>query len=204
MARLRDLVFGVMANSPMLPEPAAVNAYRGAAREFFHDTQAWQEEVTAVATAATNEYTLDVPEDSVAFDYVALTYDGGAPIPKITMQQAARGYAGKPRARITAQGSLILYPDPEEDVSDKLSVTAVLRPTLDAILLDDGAAERFHEILEHGALARVLAMPKKEWTDYDAALHHLGLFREAIDIWSSRGTDNGMKGVPRKVKYGGY
>lgn len=208
MAQLSDLVNTVMATLPGVPEPLAVVKYRDSAREFCRKTSAWRlsNPPASAVPGSTGEYAFDVPTDAEVFDLSFVRIGKGDPLTKATFEQIqGRTYATGmgPRHYRVAAGRLVIYPDPGQDVSADLTTSAILRPTRDAQALDDAFADEFGEIIEAGALARLMAMPSKQWTDFEGAAYHTRLFYHAIDEWTSRGADGGMKGVPRRVRYGG-
>lgn len=208
MANLSDLVNGVMATAIGVPEPLAVAKYRDAARDFFFKTEAWRDVVTVAAVGgSTSEYEASV-SDAEMFDAVYVRWDTRE-LSKATFQQMrykAGSLLTNPATRYyrVAGSNLILYGDPGEDVAADLEVYAKLQPTRAATTLPDAHADRHGEKLEHGALARLLSMPSRPWTDYDGASFYWKLFLTDIDEWTSYGADEGMRGVPRTVRYGGY
>lgn len=209
MANLVDLITNVMVSAPGVPEPLAIAKYRDAAREFFRRTNAWRlpGAAASAASGSTSEYEIAVPSGAEVFDISYARVGDDSPLIKQTFEQVQYKLGATasttPRYFRVAAGRLVIHPDPGEDISDELVVDAILRPSRDATTLPDEQADEFGEIIEHGALGRLLSMPAKQWTDYEGASFYWKLFLSAIDEWSSRGADGGMKNVPRRVRYGG-
>lgn len=207
MADLIDLLQPILVQAPGCPEPLAEFHYRRAAREFFTETRAYTREVTLSVGATLNEYTLALPEATEAFDGRYALYNG-VRLKKAAADQSARAYAqdttGTPRLYRVSGDSLLVAPSPLEDVSAKLTLSAVLRPTRTAAVLDDALLDDFVDVLEQGTLARLMLMPGKGWSDERAGRIYFQQFTDAKDTWRSRAADDGMRGVPRRVKYGGY
>lgn len=207
MALLNDLIGNLMLAAPGAPEPLAEGRYRDAARKFCTETLAYRAEVTAVGYTGTGEYLLLAPADTEIFDALSVTLDD-EPLEKATRVQLRRyareGRTGNPRWFRIDMGRLYLSPDPGEDIATRLSVIAALRPTRTALSLDDGLAEEFGETFESGAIARLLSAPGQSWTDHAGSAIFWSNFNLEISRWRDRAADEGMRGVPRTVRYGGY
>lgn len=57
-----------------------------------------------------------------------------------------------------------------------LQYIRVLAPTRDSTGVDSWFIERYYEQIEHGTLARLMAMPNKEWSDPAGSVYYRGLF----------------------------
>lgn len=207
MALVLDLLDGVLLGAPGVPEPLAANYYVRAAREFFTETLAHRAQVAAAQGGDTGTYTLAVPADTEAFDATKVILSG-QPLRKAAHSQVLRANPGRQggepqRYRISA-GNLTLDPAPDAGVADLLYVLAVVRPTRTATTLDDAMAAEFADIIEQGALAKILMIGNKPWTDTGTASAMYQLFQADIDRWRSKARDDGMTGVARTVRYGGY
>ncbi len=69
-----------------------------------------------------------------------------------------------------------LVPIPNVSASAYLTVTYSLKPTLASSTVDDIVFSQWHETIVHGALAKLLAIPKKPWSDAALARYKQGLF----------------------------
>lgn len=207
MADLVDLIGNLMLAASSCPEPLAVARYRDAARKFFFDTRAWREEVDLAPYSGTAEYLLIAPSEAELFDLTSVLRNG-EPLDKVARNQmrvrVREGVTGTPRWFRFEAGRLYLAPDPGEDISGALSVIAAVRPTRTATALDDARADEFGEIIEDGAIARLLSTPGQPWTDYEGGGVFWKRFSDEINRWQGLAADDGQRGVPRRTKYGGY
>jgi hypothetical protein len=84
-----------------------------------------------------------------------------------------------------------------------LSVRVAWKPTLAATVLDEKLASRYPDALIAGALHRLLSIPNQSWSNGGLAAYYGGRYDLLRDEAKQASTDGGMKGVVRKVKYGG-
>lgn len=211
MADLSVLAPGILAAAPDAPDPTIERSLREAAREFCRVTQYWVEELSPVDLVADQgAYTLTLPSGSMLTDLNEVRADG-RPLGATTRKKLTAGdsrwpdRAGTPREyyREGAAG-LRLVPKPATASTAGLTVHAVLGPGFDAAELPDLLVNDHGEALVHGALARLLAIPGKSWSDGGLAAYHSTMFLEAMREASSRAADGYVTGTPRKVRYGGY
>lgn len=206
MATLQNLVDEVVPFAPGAPEAAALWAYRRAAREFFTRTLAWRKELSFAAIAQAAQTALAPGADLEAFDAVQCWYDARKLV-KGTNVQAKRELGvdatTHPPAyfRVDDVNSLVISPAPPA-VGKTIVLIANVRPTLTAATLDDAMVNKYGEMLERGALAYLLRMPRQPWTQYESAADNDDRFQMDIDKVSVLGVDGGV-GTPRRVKYGG-
>lgn len=207
MATLQNLVEPILAIVPEAPEEAAIFAYRRAAREFFAETLAFLKELSFAAIAGETQTTLVPGTGLEVVDAIECWY-GTTRLDKQTKKQFQRVYGNNASFtpatfRIDNPNLLILMPGPTAGGA-VIELSAVVRPTDAATTLDDAVVSKYREELECGAVARLLRMPKKAWTDYDGGREYEARFQYEIDRHRSRASDGNMKGVARRVRYGGY
>lgn len=70
---------------------------------------------------------------------------------------------------------------PDTAYTDGLDVNIAVRPTLTATEVDDWLFARYRDQLAKGVIARLLEMPKKDWTDYKAAGYYGSLYNESVE-----------------------
>ena len=92
---------------------------------------------------------------------------------------------------------------PSTTIANKYYARVAVKPTLSATAVDDRVLNKYDETLVDGALGRLLAMPRKPWTDYQLAEYHFVQFESEKSSARSKATDEYQTGVARKVKYGG-
>ena len=211
MADIRDLITRLQLQTPEAPEPALVRCYVDAAREFFSNTLAWQTDDPMLfasdfeAPAATTAFSVLVGDGQEIVDARSVRY-GNEELRKATLAQMRRQSAmtGRPQLYRLVPGSQLLVISPPTAQADQISGVFAIQPSRDAQEIGDEAANRFGDVIEHGALARLLMMPHTEWREPETAAYYRGLFQEAKDKARATAADEGMVGVPRRVRYGGY
>jgi len=207
MAQIQDLIEPLFPLVGDAPDQLLISAYRTAAREFLRKTYAWKSLDLAIAQGAgAGEYDITPPTDGEVFDFTYAEHENHR-LEKLTYEQArARNFSdsGSPRkARMGPLNTLILQPAPAADVSAELTVRAVIRPTKTADELPDDIVDRFCESFESGALEILMRTPNQPWSDINMSRYYRGLFRDDIEEAELRATDEFMRGVPRRVRYGG-
>lgn len=95
----------------------------------------------------------------------------------------------------TTQTSISLYKTPDaNNIADALRLRAALRPDIGADGLEDWVANKYVTTIAAGAMARLMSMPKKPWTDLQSAglknaMYMQGLNEARID--AKRGFSRG-------------
>ncbi|KYC52199.1 MAG: hypothetical protein AMQ22_00926 [Candidatus Methanofastidiosum methylothiophilum] len=92
--------------------------------------------------------------------------------------------------------NLILVPTPSENQDGSLILQVALRPSFDAVEFEDWLLEDWGEVIGHGALMRLHAMPGKVWADTNTVQYHRAKFREGV----SRAKSRTMKSFGRQTK----
>ena len=212
MADLYTLIRGVMVQVPSAPEPLVVQNYVDAAREFFETTRIWRSDDvvlfrdTFASTDDTAAFELDAGAEAEAIDAIYVEH-GGDRLEKQTAKQMRRqsGRSGKPKTFRIARGAGRMYVAPGEKAdADALMGEFVLVPARGAQNLDDEVADAYGEVIELGTLYRLLRQPHQQWSDSGAAEFYMAEWHNKLIQWRQRAEDEGMRGVVRKVRYGGY
>ena len=211
MANIRDLASRLQLQAPDAPEPVLTRCYVDSAREFFSDTLAWQTDDPMLfasdfdAPAATAAFTVLVGDGQEVVDARSVRY-GNEELRKATLAQMRRQSTetARPQFFRLVPGSQLLVLSPPNAEADQITGMFAIQPSRDAQDIDNEAANRFGDAIEYGALARLLMMPHSEWREPETAAYYRGLFQEAKDKARATAADEGMVGVPRRVRYGGY
>ncbi|RMD60674.1 hypothetical protein D6833_09345 [Candidatus Parcubacteria bacterium] len=208
MALVTDLVSDVLVSAPEAPEPLVTRHYLRAVRTFCRSTGAWRDDLGVLFDGKTSDYAINVPLDSEAFD-ASMCKVGDRVLGKASREQMLYRYrataSGRPQVYRVSASRLIFAPDPAEDISSNVVVTAWLRPVLSATNVPDALVEEHHdEGFVPGALATLLLTPNAPWRDADMAVYYLRKFDDYVARWRSVAADGGNTGVPRRVRYGGY
>lgn len=126
--------------------------------------------------AGTNEYALTVPANTRV---VSVAYAGDdnlriLPTTMMTLDSMPEPWRQTATNNRASQASWYYLPDrstirlvltPFEAKTAGLSVIVSLKPTQDAKSVEDFLYEDHLEDIRHGALSKILRIPKKEWTD---------------------------------------
>lgn len=164
-------------------EDLAIRHLRLAARDFFERTGVWEETLPEVSTTDdTTVYPLPVTDGAELARLLDVSVDGEPVDELVTPSQGAKYLRDEPdcsAAWVIEQRDLGLYmPDPVADVA--IVVQAVLRPTLAATEVPDAYADQHIEVIVHGALARLLALPRVPWQSVQDAGIERAAFNDAI------------------------
>lgn len=211
-----DIYWPVRAELPGVPLPLLYNHYAEAVREFIAKSHAWQYSCpNALDLAASTAWpTLvagtDIPTNTYVVEPVNLKWSDGTDIPFRTRDQLdeidpdwEQETATKPDYwTITAPGAWRVYPLLSASVTDELYLRVALAPTVAGGVVPEELANEFRETWEKGALARLLKIPGKDWTNPVAAQVYKQSYDEEIAMAKSRAAAD--YGRPHRfVRYGG-
>lgn len=211
MADLADVLTEVFIQIPDVPYVVATHYARQAAINFCEQTSYWRSDITITTVAAQSSYTsadYTVPTDAVLSEVFDGTVDETGIVKIKTPGQLTqlnynwRNETGTPAyvLRTDSQNTLRLVGTPTS--VQTVLLPAAWKPTQTATTVGDDVFNDFHEALAWGTLARLLAMPKKPWSDVSFATMNLGLFNDAI-IEAKRRVENAFVQAKRQVVYGG-
>lgn len=214
MALIHELTNTVMLAVPDAPEPAVTRAYLEAARQFFTQTRAWRDNdqrlarIESAGRAGVGAFQATIDDETEAFDAIVVRFEGYKlkKVARTDMTGLREGSYGRPAHYCVTKNLIEVTPDPGPGPSSESRLTALLalRPARSAVELDDDIADRWGEIIEQGAIGRLLMQPRQDWTDYNGAMLYKASFEDHINTWRSRAGDDGQVGVVRTVRYGGY
>lgn len=162
------------------PEPLIVRKIAETANEFFRLTRAYEfDSNPAIITANTKLIGLTLPADTVLCEIVEVRLGPDKVWPRADRQlQNEFGLwenaEGTPRYYKVIGGQVRVVPFPTSNTTDQLRIKASIAPTVTAESMADEPGLRYQDALINGAKARVLAMPKKAWTDPATA----GIFQQ--------------------------
>ena len=207
IATIRSLV---ITQIPLAPDMLIDRTLIEIAREFCVYTRAWRSSVSATVTADTLEVALTPPTGGELVDVVKATLDG-YPLTKKTQEQLDELV---PKWRTTPAGSsyitkgdtlneVLVAPLSSTTYTNGLTVRAAWKPALDATVLDDMLISNHSDCLVEGVLGKLFGLPEKPWTSGGLASHYQASFEIKKDIARQQSADGNMKGVVRKVRYGG-
>lgn len=195
-----------------VPPPLMRRLVAKVAREFCKQTGAYRVEnpaVTLTDVSGVYKYALTTITDDIN-DILSATY-GGKKLTRATKQQIMEDdkdtltEVGTPNYFFKDTVDYIgLAPTPAAGATTTFDALQIsLLPARDATTLDDELMAEYQDSIIAGTLGELLMIPKKPWSDPGLAAYFKGEFEDAIDEATSRVTDGNMKGVVRKVRYGG-
>lgn len=169
------------------PQPLIVRKIAEAANEFFRHTRAYAVDFTVSPLAAnTQTVNLSLPAETALceVDTVRLAATklfprkDGALVDEFGEWELA---TGRPKYYRVTANQLRLVPYPVATENSSLRVRFSVAPTLTAEQMADEPGLRYQDALINGAKALLLAMPKKAWTDLEAAGIHQALYRNRLN-----------------------
>lgn len=201
----------ILPDVPGCADPIAIRAIRNAVVEFCERTALYRSTLAAIDVVAdTAEYALAAPAGYAVVDVRRATLDG-YPLTFKSQDQLdrewnedARGMAlylyhrkvgegldakswqtavsDRPQTYFMTNPSTIrLVGIPTTAITGGLLVTVALKPTPAATQIVDWLYNDYYRTLAYGALAELLKLPKKPWTDMALASHYHRLFNEGIE-----------------------
>lgn len=197
----------VLPEAAACPSPTAEFQLRLAAIEFCERTRCWRH-LTSVAVSAENS-TLAAPALTTIHEFEEATFDGKLLVPTQYTAIEAEALKGELREgqpthiTQTEPGKVTIYPyaagtlrlsmflKPQHGTLFGFDPVNPLRDALNVVppfMLEQHAAA-----LAHGALARILILPRQTWTDPERAAFHRTMFDRAIGACST----SNMRGQQR-------
>lgn len=158
-----DLLSRALPHLPGCPEPLVEQELRAAAIKFCRDTHVWEERLTDVYLVdGIDLYELAVPEES---EVVALVY----------AKQGDETLC--PDINVFGHMRFETVPSPDKG---PVSVKVRLQPSRDAEGMPDRIGLDYDEAIVSGAIAKLAAMPKKDWTALELVAHHGAKYLEGV------------------------
>lgn len=182
---LLDFVPSVLLEVPTCPEIVALKAVRDTCIDFCDHTNYWQYDldlITAVANVA--EYNLDeLPDGTVLSSITSMTFQGLPVYPRtlewLDTNRAnwRKDYSTRPEYFLVQQiGQFQLVGYPSVTVVDAVRVRVALKPSRAATKVYDRLYEDYLDDIANGALARLMAMRGRPWSDQSLVEHYNRLY----------------------------
>ncbi len=216
MAAFSVLVPDIQAEIPEIPSFIAERQVLRALREFAEMTRAWRVDIQVGVTAATATVDLTslLPTGSELVDILSIkdSVTGGAPVSPTTFIRLDQDHPDwRAEEALDAQwyvldgnNTIRFVFTPSTTVANKYYTRVAVKPVLaTATTIDDVIANKYDELLVHGALARLYLIPRKPWTDANLAIFHKNIFDAGIGPARTEAAEEFQTGIPRRVRYGG-
>jgi hypothetical protein len=155
------------------------------------------------------EYDLEPPANTVVHDIDYISYKGDLLKP-VTARMLERDTpdwrsrtSSRPRLYMKYKpDTLIVVPKPTATVADALDISLILKPSRSSITFDDELFEEYFDTIVNNILARLMRMPKKDWTDKQSSAEYYALYHSDIER-IRREARKATGGVAPVVSYGG-
>jgi hypothetical protein len=211
----------VRVEAPGVPEPLLAEMVGDSLREFFRDTEAWRHTVsslldwTTAATFPTLTQGVELPANTRVLRVDEVKYAGDSTnlkvVPYSTRQQLDGEFpdwevrTGTSPQRWTNDGNAgtpRIIPIADANVTCSLQVRVSVVPTSSMTDVPDWWYDEFHDIWAYGALARLLRMPGRDWTNQALGAYYEQKELGGISMAKSRA--KAEYGQPnRTMSYGG-
>ncbi len=214
MTAISDFVPDVRVEIPEIPSFVAERQLLRATREFVEETRSWRVNIQVSTTVdiATVNLVGFLPANTELVDIIsAHNINGGAPpIPRTYAWLDKNVSDWRTNSALDAKWYMLdgnttirFVPTPSATVVDQYDVRIAVKPLLTATIIDDVVANKYNELIIHGALAKLYLIPRKPWTDANLAVFHQNMFQAGMPGARTEAAEEFQTGVPRKVKYGG-
>lgn len=180
----------VQPSVPGCPE-ITIQAYlREAAAQFCEFSEVWRFDIDEDFTSkSTSDYEIDVPTGAALTNILDLYLDG-SPLVRVSDKHYSASPAfglGRPaRYALYQEAQVRFYPTPDTKYS--FQGIGVLKPSLTSTGVEDFIFETHHQVISAGALAKLMIIPGKEWSNPELASFYSAQFRKMTDDANARDT----------------
>lgn len=194
MATLSDFYPYVMPSVQGCPTPLVINAVRCAVNDFCERTMMWRYKFEAAdLIAGQRDYSFVTPVGSSIAKPVYVAVNGFQLQPTNTddLDALTMGWRDAESSQpamyyMDYNSTLVILPTPTISAVGGLDLEVALKIDITADYVPDWMFQNWAEIIAHGALMRLHAMPGKAWADTQTVQYHRSKFREGITHARSR------------------
>lgn len=209
--RLDDLLPHILADAPGCPDVTAKLAILKSAREFCREAPVWTElQDPMPLSPQVTSYTLEAPAGADVVGIIQAWCNGSPmrPLAVDDLDLVLPGWqdASAPRPfwfnLSLTQGEIRFFPRSTEPCS--ITLRAQYAPQVTAQALPDSLVSEHLEAIVDGALARLLMVPGRSWSDPNLGAFRRGQFDNAIASERASALHDGHRGVVtvRPVRFG--
>lgn len=206
---LEEFYTDIYPTVPGCPEMTIENAVRAAALGFCEKTGIVQYDMDPITVVSgQHEYDFESPDEMIVHSILNANYDGH-PLTVLSSKLIEqryprhREYNGAPEGIFRKDACIFkLYPVPDTTKVNSLYMTVVVKPAPNSEYVPELLLNDHKQAIVDGALARLLMLPTKDWTNGALAGAHTAAFVGAITE-ASRRARRGDEGAAPKTKYGG-
>lgn len=199
MTTWADMLDYVMPHATQLETALAEHMLRLSAIEFCRESTVDRVWLAQFDTAiGTSECLLSIPTGKALSKILRVKLDDTYELEPLRDDELRDKDNGKP-TRFLGQGERTLLLTPPPDRVFVVDCRVALEPAISSNELETWIAQRHGEAIGHGALGRLLAMPKKPWTNADAAIYYKGLAKSAA-LDALYESDTSKSGAPTRTR----
>jgi hypothetical protein len=162
MTSYSELVGEILTESNGAPEVILERMLRNAAIDFFNDTELWQSRLTIPSVEGQAEYALTVNPGQTILKLTYCAFGGKELLQSIPHRQFAEH--GRPAYYFLRDDMLHLRPKTVVAGKD-IEVEVIYRPNRVSAAIPTAISDKWFEVIQHGALAKVLMMAATPWYD---------------------------------------
>lgn len=178
MTLFEDLVGDILTESGGAPEMIIERMLRNASMDFFDETWLWQDRLSLTSTEGLDSYQLATIEGTSIVRLAYCSYDGRELLQTVPQRQF--GKHGAPVWYFLRDDALNLRPASHIRGGKDIEVELVYKPTRSATGIPTSIADKWFEVIQHGALAKILSMPTTPWYDPQRAGLYMQQYMEGL------------------------
>lgn len=212
----------VRIEAPGAPEPLIADVVMEAIQDFFQDSEVWRHTTATLLDWSTGvafptlTQGVELPADTRLKRVDVVKYgSGGASLRSLDFRtrqdwdscvsdweqrtsSSPYGWTNDPHG-----GSPRIVPGADATQTGVLQVRSIVVPASTMTTIDDYFYEEFGDVWRYGALARLLKMPDRDWTDLALAGYYASKEKEGTKMAESRGQAEFGQPTQRTMAYGG-
>jgi hypothetical protein len=184
------------------PNPLIVRKIAEAANEFFRLTRAYEVTTAPTSITANTKVVALTPPTGTDFLEINEVWLGGTrlyPPANLRLPDGWEQTTGRPERYVPQGPAIRLHPYPIENLVDQVVIKYAVVPKLTAISIPDEVGVEYQDALIEGAKARLLAMPRKDWADRQAAGDARSLFVMRVNETRLKVRNKGSSEVQYRV-----
>jgi hypothetical protein len=175
----------VSSRVPGASKPEIDKAIITTIREFCTKTLLWKRKLTAVdVVAGTSEYTITAPADAaiVDIDRIEVSDQFVNPTSMDLLDRMPDTWRSEEASQpseymVDAEKVLTLREIPTIGITGGIIIWAILKPTPTATTVPDFIYDDWYEAILNGAVAFLMRIPNKSWSNLEGAEYYSGLYR---------------------------
>lgn len=184
MVRFDELIPDILTESGNCPEMILERNMRNASIEFLQESELWQDRRTFPTVGGLGEYPLITGGDEAIVKLTYCSVNGRELLQSVPHRRFALD--GEPKHYFLRDNQLHLRP--YKVLRGDIEVEAILKPNRNATGIPEAIADEWFEAIQHGTLARTLAMAGTPWYDPVRATGYSQQFMSALNAARLVGT----------------